>query len=243
MAISDDLRFSDVNMVPVFGSSDWLLNLAAFSEDNSELVISPGGSASCSPLQLIVNRCFKYTRVEFEYQSDDIVPANNFKSGPYVDIRETYKDSKNTINQIISRVLGLTTFNEIDSTNNKYSLDVIIEAPNKPLADYQFKIVNTGDSNLILKPVYVYSSIDVAADQVGDVVTNVNESAEAVGFKCYYTDDSYNTLDSVSAIVSKGTRELIYKPVSSGGLLTSIVTNFGVTYEITNVPNPADIES
>lgn len=242
MAISNDLRFSDVNMVPVFGSSDWILNLASFSTDNSELIISPGGSVYCSPLQLIVNRCFRYTRVEFEYQSADIVPANNFKSGPYVDIRETYKNSKNTINQVISRVLGLTTFNEVDSVNNKYHLDVIIEAPNKPLADYQFKIVNSGSSNLILKQINVYSSIDVAADQVGDVVTNINDSAEAVGFKCYYTDDTYNTLDSVAAIIGKGTRELIYKPISSGGLLTSIVTNFGVTYEVTNVPNPANLE-
>lgn len=243
MGTSNDLRFSNISMLPVLNAENWMLENASINADTGELNISPGGYASVSPSQTIVNLCFQHCKVYLKFKSDAMLPSNNFKSGPKVEICETYKDTNNTINKNVSRCLGLNVFNEVDIENHIYSDTTIFKALNKPLAAYVFKIINNSDSELIVYDLGVYTSIDISEDQVSSVVSSVNTSTKPGSFKVYFTDSTYGMLSGLGAVLANQSKELKYKPIYANGLLGNIETNFGVTYGVVNIPEPIDLNT
>lgn len=238
MSINNSIRFSNTNMLPLFSSDNWSLVDASIVEGH--IVINPRGYALVNPTQTILNLCFNYCRIEIAFEIDNMVPSNNFKSGPHIEICETYKDGNNNINQNINRCIGLKPDYLIDDW---YDNTIEFQTANKPLGAYSFKIVNDSDSVLTIITAEVYSSIDISEDQVGNVVNDINKSTEPGSFKVYFTDGTYSMLSGLGALLANASKELKWKPIYANGLLGNIETNFGITYDIVNIPEPIDIDT
>ena len=243
MATNNDLRFSNISMLPVFNTENWTLENASINTETGVLTISPGGSAYVLPSQTIVNLCFQHCKIYIKFKNDAMLPSNNFKSGPKIEIRETYKNTDNAINKNVSRCLGLNVFTEVDADNHIYSDTTIFKTLNKPLAAYLFKIINTSNSDLVIYDLGAYTSIDISEDQVSNVVSNVNTSTKPGSFKVYFTDETYGMLSGLGAVLANQSNELKYKPIYANGLLGNIETNFGVTFGVVNIPEPIDLST
>lgn len=243
MATNNDLRFSNTSMLPVLSSENWTLEDASINSETGELTIYPGGCAYVVPTQTIVNLCFQHCQVYLKFKNESMLPSNNFKSGPKVEICETYKNTDNAIYKNVSRCLGLNVFTEVDVENHVYSDTTIFKTLNKPLGAYFFKIVNNSDSDLIIYNLGVYTSIDISEEQVSNVVSNVNSSTKPGSFKVYFTDETYGMLSGLGAVLANQSNELKYKPIYANGLLGNIETNFGVTFGVVNIPQPIDLST
>ena len=243
MARTSDIKFNTTSFLPVLNAENWVLTNAAISAEGV-LTISPGGSAVCEPSQTIINLCFQYCEVIVNYQSVGITPSNNFRSNPKILIRETYKNNDNAIDQIMSRVLGFNVFKEVSAEDKRYIDTTIFKTPNKNLAHYRIEIRNTLETeDLIIYNVGAFSSIDISADQVGGVINDVNNNNRPASFKVYFNDGSYSLLSGLSASMANSSKELKFKPIYSNGLLGSIDTNFGITYDVVNIPEPIDLST
>lgn len=243
MATNNDLRFSNTSMLPILNTENWTLEDASIDTQTGTLVIAPGGYAYATPSQTIVNLCFQYCQVYMRFKNEAMLPSNNFKSGPHIEIRETYKNTNNAISKNVSRCLGLNVFTEVDAEAYIYDDTTIFRTLNKPLGAYFFKIVNDSDSDLIIYSLGVYSSIDISEDQVSTVVSNVNTATKPGSFKVYFTDETYSMLSGLGAVLANQSNELKYKPIYANGLLGNIETNFGVTFGVVNIPQPIDLST
>ena len=243
MARTSDIKFNTTSFLPVLNAENWVLTNATISAEGV-LTISPEGSAVCEPSQTIINLCFQYCEIVVDYQSVGITPSNNFRSKPKILIRETYKNNDNAIDQIMSRVLGFNVFKEVSAEDKRYIDTTIFKTPNKNLAHYRIEIRNTLETeDLVIYNVGAFSSIDISADQVGGVINDVNNNNRPASFKVYFNDGSYSLLSGLSASMANSSKELKFKPIYSNGLLGSIETNFGVTYDVVNIPEPIDLST
>ena len=95
MATNNNLRFSNTSILPVLNSENWTLENASINVETGELTIAPGGYASVVPTQTIVNLCFQHCQIYLKFKNESMLPSNNFKSGPKIEIRETYKNTDN----------------------------------------------------------------------------------------------------------------------------------------------------
>lgn len=234
----DELRFSVNSILPVFNPNTWQLTNASIY--NNQLIIQPGGSAFIQPTQTILNMCFQYSKIAVEFQSEGMKPSNNFKSGPKIEIEETYKNSNNDIEQNITRCLGFNVYNPIDKAANIYRDETICRMQNKNIAEYTFNIINNSDDVLTIISIGVYSSIDVSDDQIGGVINRINAETDPEAFKVY-TDSTYTDLLGLSVILKNSDKEIKYKPIYSNGLLVKIETNFDIEYPVIYVPEDIDL--
>lgn len=241
MAINaNDLRFDTNNILPLLTSSNWELTNATLSD--TSIIIQPGGSAKCIPTQTIMNKVFMYFKVEIDFNSNIITSISNFKNLPYVFITETYKNENNELYRNRSRALGFNTFNPVSGEDGHYIDTTIFSSLNKKLGYYSFDIRNNTDGNLIINSVGVYSSIDISDDQVGKVIDTVQSASEPDGFMVY-TNDTYSNLRGLAVTLKNSEKQIKYKPVYSQGLLSSIETNFGVSYPVVYVVADIDLNT
>lgn len=239
--MATDLRFNTSdNLLPLITSTNWTLENASISGDT--IVIQPGGHAKCIPTQTILNRVFQYYRVDIDFISEVITSVSNFKNLPYVFITETYKNENNELYKNRSRALGFNKFNPVSNETDHYINTTIFSSLNKKLGYYSFDIINNTTGVLIINSVGVYSSIDISDDQVGGLIDNVMAESEPDGFKVY-TNDTYSNLRGLAVTLKNSEKEIKYKPIYSGGLLSSIETNFGVSYPVVYVVGDIDLET
>lgn len=234
---TNELKFGTVNILPLFSSSEWALESASVVGET--LVIRPGGSARVIPTQTIINRVFMYYKIEIDFISSVISSISNFKNLPYCFIVETYKNENNEMYRNRARALGFNTFNP-QSDEGHYIDTTIFSSLNKELGYYSLTIKNNTEADLTINSIGVYSSIDVSSDQVGNVINQVQAETEPESFKVY-TNESYSFLNGLAVTLKNSEKEIKYKPVYAQGLLSSIETNFGVTYPVVYVVEEIDL--
>lgn len=236
----NELKFSETSILPIISSSDWTFEGAVV--DGSTIVISPGGHAKCVPTQTILNRVFRYFKIEIDYINVGISSISNFKNLPYCFIVETYKNDNNEIYRNRARCLGFNTFNPIDVESSRYIDTTIFGSMNKELGYYSIDIRNNSQNTLTINKINVFTSIDISPNQVGDVINQVNSASDPNGFKVY-CDENYEKLNGLAVTLTNSTRELKYKPIYNLGLLGEIKTNFGIDYPVVYVPEEIDIDN
>lgn len=241
MAINaNEIKFETNSILPVVSSDNWMLDKATCS--GTSIIIYPRGSVKCIVTQTIMNRVFMYYKIVIDYKSDVITSISNFKNLPFAFINETYKDENNVPYRNRTRVLGFNTFNPVGDEDGHYVDTTIFSSLNKKLGYYSFEIKNNTDADLIINSIGVYSSIDISDEQVAGVINTVNAETEPDGFKVY-TDETYSKLIGLAVTLKNSEKELKYKPVFSQGLLSSIETNFGISYPVIYVTEDIDLET
>lgn len=235
---SNDLRFDKTNLLPLLTSSNWILENATLQD--TYIVINSGGSAKCIATQTVMNKVFMYFKVVIDFVSSEISSISNFKNIPYAFITETYKNENNELYRNRSRALGFNTFNPVGDEESHYIDTTIFSSLNKKLGYYSFEIKNNTDGILRINSVEVYSSIDISDDQVGVVIDSVQSASEPDGF-IVYTNETYTNLRGLGVTLKNSEKQIKYKPVYSQGLLSSIETNFGVSYPVVYSTSEIDL--
>lgn len=231
MAINiDELNFSSKSMIPIIGSA-W--DVSGGSIVSQVLTLSPDGYATCECEQTIISSTFQYCKLVVEFESSVINTSSNFKSTPRILIGEIYINDNNVVSFVNKRCILFNTFEP--KGDDSWVDTTVYPTLNKPMRTMSIKIINDTDSELVIKNIYAYNSIDVSRSQVDSAIQQVQAAGEPSGFKVY-TDEEYEYINGLSVTLSGSSQELKYKPVYVANKLARIDTNFGKSYPVVYVP-------
>lgn len=222
------MAFNDTNLIPAFTDNRWSV-VSGTASLGSEIITTP-----MSSVKLIVNDSVSLSNgTKFKIKavfSDNSGIDNEYTPKLFIRVNIVYSD--NTCDYFI------LTFNEKYRTADSNSDETTFDTQDKTISSMSIVIYNKStDITQHITNLFMYKDMSVNQteinNKINETVNNSLSNLASYTFPVYWSDEAHSNF-VIGAIIEGTKEQVLFKPIYEDGIVTSIITNVGITFSIPN---------